>query len=45
MKFDILIKNGKIIDGTGSPWYKGDIGILNDEIKKLATSRNMTQSN
>lgn len=27
MEFDILIRDGKIIDGTGSPWYKGDIGI------------------
>ena len=25
--FDVLIRNGHIIDGTGSPWYSGDIGI------------------
>lgn len=25
--FDVLIRNGHIIDGTGSPWYAGDIGI------------------
>lgn len=25
--FDVLIRNGQIIDGTGSPWYAGDIGI------------------
>jgi dihydroorotase/N-acyl-D-amino-acid deacylase len=25
--FDVLIRNGHIIDGTGSPWYGGDIGI------------------
>ncbi|HEX4285685.1 MAG TPA: D-aminoacylase [Terracidiphilus sp.] len=25
--FDIVIVNGHIIDGTGSPWYSGDIGI------------------
>ncbi|MFX1504330.1 MAG: amidohydrolase family protein, partial [Promethearchaeota archaeon] len=24
---DLIIKNGKIIDGTGNPWYKADIGI------------------
>jgi N-acyl-D-amino-acid deacylase len=24
---DLLLKNAKIIDGTGSPWFKGDIGI------------------
>jgi N-acyl-D-amino-acid deacylase len=30
--FDILIRNGHIIDGTGSPWYAGDIGIRNGRI-------------
>ena len=25
--FDVVIRNGHIIDGTGSPWYSGDIGI------------------
>src|ERR1051325_5059608 len=26
-QFDVLIRNGHIIDGTGSPWYAADIGI------------------
>ncbi len=30
--FDILIKNGKIFDGTGNPWYSADIGIRGDRI-------------
>jgi N-acyl-D-amino-acid deacylase len=25
--FDVIIHHGRIIDGTGSPWYAGDIGI------------------
>jgi dihydroorotase/N-acyl-D-amino-acid deacylase len=25
--FDIVIENGRIVDGTGSPWYSGDVGI------------------
>jgi N-acyl-D-amino-acid deacylase len=29
---DILIKNGKIIDGTGNNWYYGDIAIKNGRI-------------
>jgi len=29
---DILIKNGKIVDGTGNPWFYGDIGIQGDII-------------
>ncbi|MEA1883570.1 MAG: amidohydrolase family protein, partial [Thermotogota bacterium] len=31
-KFDILVKNGKIIDGTGNPSFYGDIGIIGDSI-------------
>ncbi|MHA1197555.1 MAG: N-acyl-D-amino-acid deacylase family protein [Promethearchaeota archaeon] len=27
MDYDIIIKNCKIIDGTGNPWYNGEIGI------------------
>ena len=30
--FDIVITNGHIIDGTGSPWYAGDIGIRDGKI-------------
>jgi N-acyl-D-amino-acid deacylase len=25
--FDVVIKNGCLIDGTGNPWFKADIGI------------------
>ena len=25
--YDLIIRNGHIVDGTGSPWYSGDIGI------------------
>ena len=30
--FDIVIENGHIVDGTGSPWYYGDVGILDGRI-------------
>jgi N-acyl-D-amino-acid deacylase len=30
--FDIVILNGRIIDGTGSPWYSGDLGIRGGRI-------------
>ena len=33
--FDILIINGHIIDGTGSPWYSGDIGIRDGKIAAI----------
>ena len=25
--YDIVITNGHILDGTGSPWFSGDVGI------------------
>ena len=25
--YDLVIRNGHVIDGTGSPWYAADIGI------------------
>src|ERR1051325_8935325 len=33
--FDIVITNGHIIDGTGSPWYSGDIGIRDGKIAAI----------
>jgi N-acyl-D-amino-acid deacylase len=33
--FDILIKNGDIIDGTGTARFKGDIGIIKDKIAAI----------
>lgn len=30
--FDILITNARVLDGTGNPWYRGDIGIRGDRI-------------
>lgn len=33
--FDIVICNGHIIDGTGSPWYSGDVGIRDGKIAAI----------
>jgi dihydroorotase/N-acyl-D-amino-acid deacylase len=33
--FDIVITNGHIIDGTGSPWYSGDVGIREGKIAAI----------
>jgi len=30
--FDILIRGGKIVDGTGNPWFEGDLAIRGDRI-------------
>ncbi len=34
-RFDILVKNGKIVDGSGNPWFYGDIGIRGDTIVEI----------
>src|SRR5690348_3143279 len=33
--FDVVITNGHIIDGTGSPWYSGDVGIRDGKIAAI----------
>jgi N-acyl-D-amino-acid deacylase len=32
---DFIIKNGKIVDGTGNPWFYGDVGIKAGKIVKV----------
>ncbi len=34
-KFDLVIKNGRIVDGAGNPWFKADVGIKNGKILKI----------
>ena len=33
--FDVIISGGRIIEGSGSPWYNGDIGIRGDRIAAI----------
>ncbi len=34
-QFDLLIRNGKVIDGSGNPWFRADIGVLNGKISAI----------
>lgn len=34
-QYDVLIKNGKIYDGTGNAWYRADIGIKDGRITRI----------
>ena len=31
-QYDYLIRNGHIVDGSGNPWFQGDVGVVNDKI-------------
>src|SRR6185369_6282270 len=34
-RFDVLLINGRIVDGTGAPWFRGDVGIVGDRITAI----------
>lgn len=34
--YDLLLKNGRVVDGTGSPWYRADVAIKGDTIAAVA---------
>ena len=34
-RYDVVVANGRIVDGTGAPWFRGDIGIVGDRITAI----------
>ncbi|HUQ50297.1 MAG TPA: D-aminoacylase [Terriglobales bacterium] len=34
-EFDLVIRNGRIINGTGNPWFHGDVAIKKDKVAKV----------
>src|SRR5438093_9520157 len=36
-RFDVLIAHGRIVDGTGSPWFVGDVGLVGDRIAAVGS--------
>ena len=35
MAFDLLIKNGTIVDGTGRPGYRADLGVMHGRVAEI----------
>lgn len=35
MDYSIIIKNGLVVDGSGNPWFKADVGIREDRIARI----------
>jgi dihydroorotase/N-acyl-D-amino-acid deacylase len=34
--YDLVIRNGRVVDGTGNPWFRADVGIRGDTIVRIA---------
>ena len=37
-QYDLLLKNGRIVDGSGNAWYRGDVAIRGDTIVRISQS-------
>ena len=40
--YDLLIANGRVVDGSGAPWSVGDVGIRGDRIAAVGQLRGIT---
>ena len=42
-QYDVLIRNGRLVDGSGNPWTYADIGVIGDRVAFVGrTSQNVT---
>jgi dihydroorotase/N-acyl-D-amino-acid deacylase len=41
-RFDVIIANGRVVDGTGAPWFRGDVGITGDRITAVGSLSDAT---
>ena len=37
LPFDVLISGARVIDGTGNPWFRADVGIRGDVIAEIGS--------
>ena len=36
--YDFIVRNARIVDGTGNPWFRGDVGVTDGTIAAVAPS-------
>jgi N-acyl-D-aspartate/D-glutamate deacylase len=41
-RFDLLIRNGRLLDGSGNPWVKADVGIRDGHVAAVGQLRDAT---
>src|SRR5438309_10731588 len=42
---NLKITNARIVDGTGAPWYRGDVGVRGDTIVSIGDLSNVAAAN
>ena len=40
-KLDLVIEHGRVVDGSGSPWFRADVGIQGDRIARMGDLRDV----
>src|SRR5687767_12533567 len=40
-RFDVLIRNGRVMDGSGNPWMRTDVGIRGGTIAAIGALRDV----
>ncbi|HEY3587628.1 MAG TPA: hypothetical protein VGK85_10770, partial [Myxococcaceae bacterium] len=40
-KLDLIIERGRVVDGSGSPWFRADVGIQGDRIVRMGDLRDV----
>jgi N-acyl-D-amino-acid deacylase len=38
-RYDVILEHGRIVDGTGAPWFRGDVAIRGDRILAIGDLR------
>ena len=42
--YDLIVRNGRILDGTGNPWFRADVAIKGGRIAAIGPLPNATAS-
>src|SRR5262245_37702516 len=39
-EYDLVVRNGRVVDGSGNPWFYGDVAIRGDRLVAIGPGRN-----